>query len=681
MRRIGVDTGGTFTDCVLLDDESGQFTVAKVPSQPTNPAAAIINGIRSVLAASGFGPGDIDSVVHGTTIATNAVITEDMARIGMITTQGCRDVVEIGTQRRPLLYYLNQKQSLCVAPRELRIEVPGRIAYDGSEIEPLGADQVRDAVARLAEAEVQAIAVCGLFSIANGKHEQAIREICNEAMPGTYVACSADISPEVREYPRFITTAINAALEPLLVPYLENLERALTAENFHCALYIMKSNGGVATTTRSMGENAHHLVLSGPAGGVVGGIHASASIGYTNLVTLDIGGTSADIGIVIDGKPRTRTEMGLPNGVPLFLSNLEIETIGAGGGSIAWADEGGALHVGPHSAGADPGPACYETGGTEATLTDAQVVLGRLNPEGILGGRMKLSHEAAARAVEGLGRKLALEIEDTAKGIVAVAEANMAGAIRQTAARNGDDLREFALLAAGGAGPLNGASLMRMLGMRAVVVTPYPGLLSAGGLLNSSLRHDLARPVLTWGEDPDAALIERTQEELEALAEKLLDEDGIAPERRRCAFQLDLRYIGQEYTVSVACRRNEELEAIVDRFHEEHEKAYGHSARGEPTEIVMARATAWGDFERIRLADLDAGRKPQAVGEREVWFEEALGYVTTAIYHREALAREARIAGPAVVEQLDTTIVIPPGAAANVERSGILVIREESGHD
>lgn len=676
MRRIGVDTGGTFTDCVLLDDESGALTVAKVPSQPANPAAAIIDGIRRVLESSRFNPSDIDSIVHGTTIATNAVITEQVARIGMITTQGCRDVVEIGTQRRPLLYDLNQKQSLGVVPRELRIEVPGRIAYDGTEIEPLDSETVSAAATQLAESDVEAVAVCGLFSITNGQHEQAIREICNEVMPGTYVACSADISPEIREYPRFITTAINAALEPLLVPYLENLERALVDEGFRCPLYIMKSNGGVATTTRSMGENAHHLVLSGPAGGVVGGIHASNPTGYTNLVTLDIGGTSADIGIVIDGKPRTRTEMSLPNGVPLFLSNLEIETIGAGGGSIAWADEGGALHVGPHSAGADPGPACYEAGGTAATLTDAQLVLGRLNPDGILGGLMKLNREAAARAVENLGRKLALDAEETAKGVVAVAEANMAGAIRQTAARNGDDLRDFALLAAGGAGPLNGASLMRMLGMQAVVVPPHPGLLSAGGLLNASLRHDLASPLQTWGEDPDSSLIERTQAELESLAEKLLDEDGIPPDRRRCAFQLDLRYIGQEYTVTVACRRNEGVGAIVNRFHEEHEKSYGHSAPGEPTEIVMARATAWGDFERIRPASLDSDRVPEPIGERDVWFEEASGYVTAAIYHRDALAPEVPIVGPAVVEQLDTTTVIPPGTTANVENSGILVIRE-----
>lgn len=677
MRRIGVDTGGTFTDCVLIDDEARTMAVAKVPSQPKSPEKAVLHGILRLLEITGLPASEIGAVYHGTTIATNAVIMDQYVTGGFVGTRGCRDVLEVGTQMRPRLYELSQKEASPIIDRDRRIEVPGRIAADGTEIEPLDLDKVRAAARKLVEKGVRAIAVGGLFSFINPAHEQAIAEVIREEAPDLYIASSAQISPEVREYPRFATTAINATLAPLLDPYITKLEDALREHDLKCPLYIMQSNGGVCTAARSVGEQAHQLVLSGPAAGVIGGIFVCEPIGLKNLVTLDVGGTSADIGIVVDGLPRSRLNMPLPNGIPLNLLNLEIETIGSGGGSIAWVDAGGALKVGPNSAGADPGPVCYGKGGTEPTVTDAQVFLRRLNPKGLLGGGLNVDRDAAAAALRPLAEKLNLSVEKTALGVVAVMEADMGGAIRQCAARHGDDLRDFTLVAAGGAGALNVVSLAKTLGIPKVLVPRRPGLLSATGLLAARLRQDQSAPLLMFADKPDLKAIASAQAELEQRVLAVMEADGIAAERRQCEHALDLRYLGQEYAVTVTCRRGEAVEDIVSRFHEIHERIYGHSAPDDRVEIVAARAVGWGLFDAPSVQSHSGAALATEVETREVWFDEAGGFVSTAVIDRNALKPGDTISGPAIIEQLDTTTVLLPGFRALVDNNENLVITEE----
>lgn len=677
MRRIAIDTGGTFTDCVLYDGNEKVLAVAKVPSQLRSPDRAIADGIGRLLRMAGLRPADIDQVAHGTTIATNAVIQGRFARAGMITTQGCRDTLEIGSQIRPEPYNLRAAPRPPLIPRDLRIEVPGRLDATGEEIAPLDEAAVRGAVAALRGQGVGAVAVAGLFSFANPAHEDRIAAIVREEAPEIYVMSSAAVSPEVREYPRFATVAVNVGLAPHLDPYLSRLRGFLDAEGFTCPLLIMQSNGGVATDSRCRSDRAHHLVLSGPAGCVMGGLHLTEVAGFDNLVTVDVGGTSADIGMIVGGQARTRMEMALPNGVPLHLRHLEIETIGAGGGSIAWVDEGGALQVGPLSAGADPGPACFGIGGTEPTLTDAHVVLGRLNQERILGGEVPVDLGLARGAVATIGERLGLSVEEAALGIVRVADANMAGAIRAVAARSGDDLRDFALVAAGGAGALNAVDLARDLGMKAVIVPMRPGLFSAIGVLDARIRHDLVQSVLMFGDAPDLAALDAAHAALAARARGMLAADGAPAAGVEIAHQLDLRYLGQEYAVTVPVTPGEPMAAVLGRFHELHDRSYGHSAPGEPTEIVAVRVVGFGQLGAVHWPDRAAFGDGAPSAERRVWFAGA-GWLATPVHQRAALCPSQVIRGPAIVEQLDTTTVIPPGATARLDAKDNIIITLEA---
>lgn len=675
MRRIGIDTGGTFTDCVLVDDDRGTLLVEKVPSQPATPDAAIIEGILRLIARAGLAPSDIDAVMHGTTIATNIVIEGAYARAAVLATSGCRDVIEIGSQQRARPYDLLHPPKPILVPRNLRVEIAGRIAADGTEIVPLDEEAARRAIRELVEQGATAIAVTGLFSFVNPSHERRLVELITEEAAGTYRVASHDISREAREYPRFAATVVNAALAPKLDPYVTRLKARLGEHGFAAPLYIIQSSGGLATDARSTGERAHNLVLSGPAAGVVGGVLAGAAAGIPDLVTLDVGGTSADIGIVSQGAPRLRHEMTLPNGLPLHVTNLEIETIGAGGGSIAWVDAGGALQVGPQSAGAQPGPACFLKGGEEPTVTDAQLVLRRLNPAGLLGGGLSLDRDAACAAIGKLAAKLGLGLEQTALGIVAVMEANMAGAILRTAARHGDNLRDFTLVAAGGAGGLSAVALARELGMPQILVPLYPGLFSAAGLLAAELRHDLALSLMMDPSDPDEGTIRKAQAELAARVGNDLAVDRIPADRQICEHALDLRYFGQEYAVTVPTVPGEALDAVVVRFHQLHERVYGHSAPGGRVEITAARVAGRGTsaFRDMPAIGSEAVR-PAA--SRAVWFAETDGYLDTAIIDRATLAPGASVEGPAIVEQIDTTTVIPPGWQARVDERRCLVIEE-----
>ncbi|MBB4664363.1 hydantoinase/oxoprolinase family protein [Conexibacter arvalis] len=677
LRRIGVDTGGTFTDCVLIDYETNDIVVAKVPSRPRAPHEAIMHGIGELAVPADAGDGAahrVESVTHGTTIATNAVITGDFARIGFITTEGFRDVLEIGTQMRPKLYDLHQSPRAPMVARRLRAEVSERISATGEVIAPLDRDEVEAVARRLLDEQVEAIAIGCMFSFANAEHEERIQEIVEAIAPGLYVGRSSRISQEPREYPRFATAAVNAALAPRIDAYIRGLEERLAEHAPGTRLYVMQSNGGIGTAERSVGEHVHRLILSGPAAGVMGGARAAAECGFDDCITFDVGGTSADVGVVTGGRPRTGIEMELPNGVPCKLPHIEVEAIGAGGGSIAWVDLGGALNVGPQSAGADPGPACYGRSGTEPTVTDAHLLLGRLSPRGLVDGGLELDVERAREALAALAGKLGIDTDAAALGVLALLEQNMAGAIRRAAARHGDDLRDFVLVAGGGAGPLHAVSVMRSLGMAGAVIPPHPGLLSALGLLAAHLRHDRVTPLLGLTGTLSDDAIEDAFAALEGEAALALAEDGVAAEDRRFERLLDLRYLGQEYTLRVPTAAGESQAEVVARFHELHERTFGHAAPKEQTELVAARLVAIG----VRAAPLIEQALPREPGapydRRRVTFDAASGPVEAAIYQRERLAAEQRVDGPAVIEQLDSTTLIPVGCHAVVHPSGSLVV-------
>ena len=561
-----------------------------------------------------------------------------------------------------------------------RLEIAGRIAFDGTELEPIDPDEIAAATLRLVAMGVDAVAIAMLFSFVDPAQEAQVEAIVRSVAPDVYVARSSAVGPELREYPRFATTAANAALAPLLDRYIGTLAGDLERAGYRVPLHVMQSNGGLATARRSTGEHAHRLVLSGPAAGVIGGGYVAAAAGFSQSVTIDIGGTSADIGVVVDGAPRMRVGMTLPTGLPIQIPTLEVEAIGAGGGSIASVDAGGVLRVGPQSAGADPGPACYGSGGKEPTLTDAHLVLGRLDPDAFLGGEVRLDAGLARDAIDrAVARPLGIEIEEAARGIVTVADANMVGAIRATAARHGDDLRGSVLVAGGGAGPLHAVQLAAELGMPAVCVPRTPGLLSALGLLATDLRHDLSGPLLAFAGELSEARLDEAFAELETVAAERLGADGIEPPDRRYERAIDLRAIGQEWTLTVPVEPGEPVDRIVGRFHAQHERVYGHAAPDEPVESVAVRVVAIGRFPRPTTHH--EGSPPRAVGlerARRVWFAEARSYVETRVVDRTAIGPGERLVGPVIVEQLDSTVLVPPGYAARVAALDSLVI-ERSG--
>jgi N-methylhydantoinase A len=677
--RVGVDPGGTFTDCVLWSAVTRRLVTAKVPSRPAEPEAAVADGLARLVAAGAVEPGELTFIAHGTTIATNAVITGDLAVAGLLTNRGFRDILEIGTQQRPSLYVLHQPARHVLVPRDRRLEVGGRIAFDGSVLEPIDEAEVAAAARRLAAMGVESIAIAMLFSFVDASQEARVEAIVRDAAPGVYVTRSSAVSPELREYPRFATTAANAALAPLLDRSITSLDDALAKGGVTVPLHVMQSNGGLATAARSIGENAHRLVLSGPAAGVIGGSYVAAQAGFDQAVTLDIGGTSADIGIALASQARMRIGLTLASGLPLQIPALEVEAIGAGGGSIASVDAGGALRVGPSSAGAVPGPACYGTGGDRPTVTDAHLVLGRLDPDRFLGGEITLFPELARKAIDAhVAAPLGCSVEEAARGIIAVTEANMAGAIRQTAARNGDDLREFVLVAAGGAGPLHAVQLAAELRMRAVCVPLTPGLLSALGLLATDLRHDLAAPLLMFARDLVPSELDAAFLGLEEAAARLLAEDGVDEDDRRLERGIDLRSVGQDWTLTVPLERGEPVQAVLDRFHRQHERVYGHSAPDEPVESVAIRLVAWGAFPRPLIAPPDTERKGPDRRRRDAWFGEAGGFIATEVLDRAGIDPDEVILGPAIIEQLDTTVLVPPGYQARViELDSLLIERVE----
>jgi N-methylhydantoinase A len=682
MRVVGVDIGGTFTDFMLYDTESGGVHVHKVPSTPAEPEQAMVSGLTQLCADAGLAVGDVTGVFHGTTVATNAVLQHEGAVAGMITTRGFRDIVHIGRHQRPLHYSVLQDipwQAQPFVRRRHRKVVTERIVPPTGEIlTPLDEDEVRAAARALLDEGVEAVAVCFLFSYLNPEHERRAAAIVREEMPDAFVTTSADIFPQFREFERFTTATMSAFVGPKTGNYLDRLATSLESEGVEGELHVMMSSGGVASV-HTAAERPVTLLLSGPAAGILGGQWAGALAGRRRLITFDMGGTSADIGIVTeDGVSEASARDTWVGGYPLLVPMLDVHAIGAGGGSIAYVDEGGAFRVGPRSAGASPGPACYGTGGQEPTISDAHVVLGRLDPERFLGGRMKLDREAAVEVVQKLADQLGLSLLEAAEGILTIANSNMARAIRSRTIEKGHDPREFALVAFGGAGPLHAAEVADSLEIPEVLVPPHPGITSAGGLLTSDLKYDQMRTVFQLQGSVDADRLNRELDALESELRGWLERDGVPAADVEVTRALDCRYVGQGYELRVALDDGPFTEAALDRFHVLHEREYG-SAYGDPIEIVNARVRAIGRRPALESLPVATGGFEEAfVGESEGVFrvEGSLQALQTRFYDRTLLPVDETIPGPAVVFHLDTTTVVPPGWDVTADASGNLILKK-----
>jgi N-methylhydantoinase A len=682
MRVVGVDIGGTFTDFMLYDTESGSVDVHKVPSTPAQPERAMVTGLSELCAAAGLAPRDVAGVFHGTTVATNAVLEHEGAVVGMITTRGFRDIVHIGRHQRPLHYSVMQDipwQAQPFVKRRHRKVVTERIVPPTGEVlMPLDEDEVRAAARELRDEGVEAVAVCFLFSYLNPDHERRAAAIVREEMPDAFVTTSADIFPQFREFERFTTATMSAFVGPRTGNYLARLSTALASDGVEGELHVMMSSGGVASVPTAA-ERPVTLLLSGPAAGILGGQWAGTLAGRRRLITFDMGGTSADIGIVTeDGVSEASARDTWVGGYPLLVPMLDVHTIGAGGGSIAYVDEGGAFRVGPRSAGAAPGPAAYGDGGQEPTITDAHVVLGRLDPERFLGGRMKLDRNAAVEVVQKLADRLALGLLEAAEGILTIANSNMARAIRSRTIEKGHDPREFALVAFGGAGPLHAADVAEALEIPEVLVPPHPGITSAGGLLTSDLKYDQMRTVFQLQGSVDSGRLNQELDGLEAELRSWLERDGVSAEAIEVIRALDCRYVGQGYELRVTLDGGPFTEQALEQFHVLHEREYG-SAYGDPIEIVNARVTTIGRRPALESLPGASGSLSEAlVGEDEGVFrvDGSLRAFSTRFYDRTLLPLDQTLAGPAVVFHLDTTTVVPPGWNVKADASGNLILRK-----
>ncbi len=687
MRLIGVDVGGTFTDIVFTDTDVNRTLTHKVASTPDDPARAFMRGVSEICDTAGVGLGAIDHIFHGTTVATNAALQYRGARAGMITTRGFRDIIHIGRHQRPHHYSIQQGipwQDQPLVRRRHRKVVTERLAPPrGEVVTPLAEAEVEQAALELKEAGVASIAICFLFSYINPQHERRAKAIVQEHCPGVFVTCSHEVSPQFREFERFTTTAMNAFIGPLVRDYVTRLADSLADADFQGEMHIMQSNGGVAPA-RSVSDLPVHTLMSGLAAGVLGGAWVGKLAGRRNVITLDIGGTSADIGVVTDGRfAEASARDTFVAGYPILVPMIDLHTIGAGGGSIAHVDAAGAFRVGPQSAGAVPGPAAYGQGGKDATVTDANIVLGRLDVNNFLGGAMPLDRAAAIAAVQALASRLGLPLLEAAEGVTAVLNANMANAIRARTVQKGIDPRQYALVASGGAGPLHGAEVAQMLGIPEVIVPPYPGINSAIGLLTTDLKYDVVRTAFLVSNRMDLERMNADLAALEQVVRAQLTADGLDPARATIERSADARYVGQGYELRLALPQARlgarDLDAALDRFHELHEREYGHHFAQSPIELVNLRVTAVAEVAKIREPPRPAGgsleaarvRTDQAVFRVGVKLES----FETTFYDRSKLPPGRSIPGPAILLQVDSTTVVPPHCTAEVDDSGSIILR------
>ena len=675
--RVGVDSGGTFTDICLFDEEAGRIETWKVPSTPDDPSRGIAQGVeegmRRVAPEAGDRPAaPIVYFGHGTTVATNALIQHRGVKTGLVTTDGFRDLLEIGRQKRPDLYDIQADKPKTLVPRDLRLEVPERLRHTGEIDTPLDEEKMRAAARMLKAAGVKAVAVSFLYGFIRPDHEKRAVEILREELPDAFISAGHEIAPEFREFERLSTVVLNAYLGPVMGHYIRRLSPRLEALGMTATPHLTQSNGGVIGFATAA-DMPVRTILSGPSTGVVGAQAIGAAAGFDDLITFDMGGTSTDVALLQGGRCGLAAEATV-HGYPIKVPMLDIHTVGAGGGSIAYIDSGGLLKVGPRSAGADPGQACYDKGNPEPAVTDANVVLQTLNPEHLLGGRMKIRRDLSVRAVGRLAERLGLGIPETAQGILSVVTANMARAIRVISVQRGHDPRDYALMAFGGAGPLHAARLARELEIGRVLVPANPGILCAMGLLLTDLRADFALTRLLPATEASTADVAGAFAALAERADRWFEHEGIATHHRRLARTVDMRYHGQNYELSVAVPEGAigpaTMQALASGFAEAHRQRYGFAADGDPVQLVTLRVEATGTVRKAELkAHPDAGPDASAaiVHRRPVWLAEARDFVPTPIYARDSLRPGNRFAGPAIVEQMDATTLVPPGTTARVD--------------
>ena len=689
--RLGIDVGGTFTDGLLIDETTGETRIAKVPSTPADPSVGFVAAVERILRDAGIEPADVGYLVHGTTVATNAIIEEKLAPTGFITTEGFRDMLEIQRQIRPSLYDLLFEKPRPLAPRYLCFGIPERLDATGTVVTPLDEGAVEAAATRLKAEGVEALAVCYLHAYINPEHERRTRDILARVFPDAVVSLSSDVAPVFREYFRASTTLINAGVRPIVERYLSNIETRLRRAGLRGQLLVMQSSGGVLTFEAARTRPVY-MVESGPAAGVIVSAYLGDVLGFDNVLSFDMGGTTAKTGLVENGTPTitkeyevgtaARAERGAKGaGYPIRTPVIDLVEIGAGGGSIAWVDSGGVLRVGPQSAGADPAPACYGKGGTQPTITDANLVLKRLDPDHFLGGEMRLDEAAAWRAIkETCADPLGLDVVEVALGIVEIANSAMVGALRRISVQRGHDPRDFVLVAFGGAGPVHANRLAAELDIPTVLVPMSPGTTSAMGLLVTDIKHDYSTTLIQGTDTLDMTLADRHFRDMMRLGERALLSEGSAHASIEFERRVDMRYVGQSYELSIPWGDGR-LEDVLDRmladFHGDHQRAYGFAAPAEPVEFVTLRLTAIGTIAKPRLRELPAGSGDAMTAlrtVRQVCFAEAGGFVDCPSYDRYRLPAGAVIDGPAIVEEMDSTTVIHPGYRARVDRYGNLLI-------
>jgi N-methylhydantoinase A len=666
-----VDVGGTFTDVFVLDEDTADVRVAKVPSTPRDPMEGVMDGV----AAADVDLADVTLFSHGTTVATNALITRRFPASAMVTTSGFRDVLEIRDGTRDDLWDAYKDVSPSYIRRRDRFEVTERVSYDGEVLTPLDEDAARALAERLGRRGVETVAVCFINAYANPVNEVRMREILEQELPGVAICTSSETLPEIFEYERFSTTVANAVLSPLVSGYVHRLEDRLKDGGYRGDLLLLHSGGGVMTPTMVQ-KFAGRIAASGIAAGAIACRHIAELCGFENAIGLDMGGTSTDISLVYGGEMRTTKEWAVEYGHPICFPSIEILTIGAGGGSLAWIDPAGSLRNGPQSAGADPGPACYQRGGEEPTNTDANVVLGRLGSE-LVGGAVGLDRGAAAAAVDRVGEPLGLDTTDAARAIIQVADANMADAVRLISIRRGYDPREFALVVFGGAGALHGAALAKELSIPTVLVPPNPGITSALGCLLVDVRHDLSEMFLRRTDAVDLDELEAEFGTLEAEGRARLAAEGVDEDRMTLQRSIAMRYLGQWRSLAVSVEPGiASLDNVVASFHAEHEREFAYRREGAPIEVYQLAVQAVGVTPKPELAryELEPGAAlPEPLATRGVHFDEHDEAVDTPVYDRTTLPAGARVEGPAIIEQLDSTVVVPPGVAAEIDEH--LIIR------
>jgi N-methylhydantoinase A len=669
MLILGVDIGGTFTDLVLYDTAGHRMNLAKVPSEPGQEWLALENGLDEL----GVDVRQIEWVVHGTTVATNAILEHKLAKVALVTTDGFRDTLEIGRCMRlaPSLFDTRFARPDPLVERDVRFEAKERVAADGTVIEPLEISAIESIVRQVAAANPQAAAVCFINSFVNPQHEREMARALRAALPNITVSESHRVSPEIREYERFTTTVINGAVSPKLAKYLDNFEGALKRRGFSGTLLVMASNGGT-NYCETMVENAAMTILSGPVGGVRGSIAAAEALDRPNLITLDMGGTSTEVALIDGGEPQIAHETVL-NGFPLRLPQMNINSIGTGGGSIAFFDEGGGLHVGPRSAGAKPGPVCYGAGGIEPTITDANLLLGRLGSDSLAGG-LHLDSDAARQAFEALAAKRGLPLMHLVEGIVAVSVTQMSNAIRQISIERGHDPREFSLVALGGAGPMHACMVAEDLGLQEVIVPPHPGHVCAYGLLASDLRQDGAQTwIRAWGKDTPAQLIEALQS-LQARTLSTAAKEHWPAEKIRPKFAVDLRYAKQSHDVTVELPdlTVESVNRLPEMFESRHIELFGRAHKIDVmVRTIRVAITAEAPFDFRLLKPKNAATSAQRV-VRPVWFSGTK--FETPVIQRSQLSAGFSTAGPAVIAEYGATTIVPPNWEMHVAENSALVI-------